>query len=629
MHVVTYGPNKQEGKHMRLTYRVYSATNGVQKIKTKTAIVLTAVGLVVGGGGGLAMTMLGTAGAAPNTTVNQANPQGWAFFDDNGNGGSGSFVNGPGTPPLGNGSAELDLTASNQGYALGYSGYGGTKLSNITKLSYSTYVQQGNNTVAPALQLNIDSDVTDSNTAWQGRLVYEPYYTHSVTDGTWQTWNTQDNAMNGSNGNWWFSNGSLASQTGCSQSTPCTWSQVLSKLPNVGVNGGVNAGLDFKAGSGWTAPFKGNVDAFTIGVSGNDTTYNFEALNCDTVTTSKGTLTAAQVGGNVTGDLDAHGCDIGVYYNRSHAGHVNNASIHDANGYGVFVDGNAGNVSVAIHKSHVFNIGNHVAGNYTPNGVQTGIGVFYNDLGLSGRVNGDISNNSVDKYQKGGIVANGEKTDINVENNVVTGAGPAGYIGQNGIQVSRGATGDINGNTVSENAYTGANEASAAGILVYGGWGSPLSHNVTVKNNKLVNNDVGVYFAEYNGNASGPAATPTRNSASDNWIFDSAVTNTTGMVASNGNFGYQAGLADVGNRDSACDNTILGPGYVDQGSYNSTSNTVTPGPDHAVVRSVDAGYTFPTTDFGTCRQHGNQDGDGHYNDSYVKQYRNNHKHWWY
>jgi hypothetical protein len=41
----------------------------------------------------------------------------------------------------------------------------------------------------------------------------------------------------------------------------------------------------FKAGSNWNMPFVGNVDAFTVGVNDNDTTYDFEASVSDTVST--------------------------------------------------------------------------------------------------------------------------------------------------------------------------------------------------------------------------------------------------------------------------------------------------------------------------------------------------------
>jgi hypothetical protein len=270
---------------MRLKYNKYNFANGVEKIKTRTAIVLSAVTLAVAGGSGMSLALSGSAHAEDSAvTVTTANPQGWAFFDDSGNGGTGMFVDGPGTPLIGAGSAQLALTAANQGYALGNAMAGGTRLGAITDLSYSTYVQTGNNTVAPALQLNIDSDVTDANTSWQGRLVYEPYYTQTVTDGTWQTWNTQDDSQNGDVGNWWFSNGTLASNTGCTQATPCTWSEVLTALPNAGINA-TDPGVVFKAGSNWAIDtFTGNVDAFVFGTAEGVTTYNFEAQTVETPT---------------------------------------------------------------------------------------------------------------------------------------------------------------------------------------------------------------------------------------------------------------------------------------------------------------------------------------------------------
>src|SRR4029077_21264323 len=46
-------------------------------------------------------------------------------------------------------------------------------------------------------------------------------------------------------------------------------------------------------------------------------------------------LTAAQIGGNVMGPLDATGCNIGVYYEPGTTGTVNGADIHGANYYGV------------------------------------------------------------------------------------------------------------------------------------------------------------------------------------------------------------------------------------------------------------------------------------------------------
>jgi hypothetical protein len=205
--------------------------------------------------------------SATTIVVSPVTPNGWAFFDDNGNGnGGGAFAIGPAVAPLGAGSAGLNLTASNAGWALGAAILGGTRFADLTTVAYSTYrqsVDAGNN-LAIALQFNFDADVTDAANAWQGRLVFEPYQTFSggVTQGTWQTWDALA-------GKWWRSSGAL-----CAQATPCTMAQVLANWPNAGVHP-VFSGVVLKAGSGWTT-FAGNTDKLTIGVSGNDVTYDFE-----------------------------------------------------------------------------------------------------------------------------------------------------------------------------------------------------------------------------------------------------------------------------------------------------------------------------------------------------------------
>lgn len=202
---------------------------------------------------------------AATSTVNPNSLNGWSFVDDNGNGGSGSFVSGP-TGSLNAGSAQLSTSASNQGYMLYKAAYGGTKLADISTLSYQTYVQQGNNTIAPALQLDVDRDVTDGNTTWSGRLIYEPYQNTTVTDGSWQTWNTTGA------GKWWFSKPTLFDNT-CGQGSPCTFDAIKAAFPNIGVRNVAGGGVGFKAGSGWSVPFVGNVDNFTF----NADTYDFES----------------------------------------------------------------------------------------------------------------------------------------------------------------------------------------------------------------------------------------------------------------------------------------------------------------------------------------------------------------
>jgi parallel beta-helix repeat protein len=173
-------------------------------------------------------------------------------------------------------------------------------------------------------------------------------------------------------------------------------------------------------------------------------------------------LTAAQIGGNVTGTLDATGCDIGVYYEGGHLGSVSaGADISGAKYFGVLVNGVAANVT----GSSVHNIGD-----VPLNGSQHGNAIVY----LNG-ASGTISGNHVSSYQKNGITVSGVKangdvngpaTSASVLNNVVTGEGPVSYIAQNGIQISYGASGTVTGNTVSNNWYTGASY-TACGLLFY------------------------------------------------------------------------------------------------------------------------------------------------------------------
>jgi parallel beta-helix repeat protein len=206
--------------------------------------------------------------AATTVVVRPGNMQGWGFFDDNGNGGTGDMVSGPGTPPLGAGSAHLAVSATNQGYALGVA-YPGTRFDTITSLRYSTYRTSGASALAISLAFNVDYDVTDGNTAFQGRLTFEPYYTNTVLTGTWQTWDTLTAA---GTGNWWASG--VIGAASCPIGNPCTWSEVLTAFPDVGVHSTFGA-IVLKAGSGW-ATFDGNADALLLGVSGSDTTYDFE-----------------------------------------------------------------------------------------------------------------------------------------------------------------------------------------------------------------------------------------------------------------------------------------------------------------------------------------------------------------
>jgi hypothetical protein len=265
-------------------------------------------------------------------------------------------------------------------------------------------------------------------------------------------------------------------------------------------------------------------------------------------------LTAALINpGKVTGTVDATGCNIGVYYGPGSKGQINKAEIFGSNYYGVVNNGG----KVDVQNSNVHNIGE------VPfNGTQHGVGIYFAyDTGATG----SIANNTVSAYQKGGIVVNGGSDSADIHNNTVTGLGRVNFIAGNGIQVAFGASGDVHNNTVTGNAYTGANNASSAGILVFGGCGDPTS-KVDVHDNTLMNNDMGIYFANYNATCDAPSPTPTKGDIHNNTISNDGVTNVSGFGSPTG---YQAGINEIGNGDDIHNNTISGPGYAPENNVTA------------------------------------------------------------
>ncbi len=211
--------------------------------------------------------------AADAIVVTTDTPNGWFFAQETPTG-SGGFVVGPSTTsPPGGGSAQLTVNGTG-GELFGTFAFAGTRLDTITSLGYSTYRTFGSGALSPALEFDVDTNITDSSTAFQGRLVYEPYYTHTVSTGVWQTWNPLDNF---GTGNWWFTG--APGNTKCPIGNACTWAEVLADFPNIGIRfAGPNTGAFlFKAGGGWASGFVGSVDAFSISVNNVTTTYDFGA----------------------------------------------------------------------------------------------------------------------------------------------------------------------------------------------------------------------------------------------------------------------------------------------------------------------------------------------------------------
>jgi len=111
------------------------------------------------------------------------------------------------------------------------------------------------------------------------------------------------------------------------------------------------------------------------------------------------------------------------------------------------------------------------------NGCQSGEGIYIESgYGTSGQSVVEVAGSSVHGYQKNGITADGSNTNVEVQNNFVTGQGPTTGAAENGIQFSDGAFGSIKGNTVLDNIYSGPTYG-ASGILIYSAQGAVITNN--------------------------------------------------------------------------------------------------------------------------------------------------------
>jgi hypothetical protein len=198
-------------------------------------------------------------------SVDTANMQGWSFINDCGVGSpTGTLVDGPATPPLGDGSVELSA-ASGQCIIWATTAFAGTALSEITALQYSSYQSSGPTYAAfMAFDINYGTGIS----GYQGRLAFEPYLTPaegSVAAG-WQSWD-------GLAGNWYGDD--PPGSTLCPQSVPCSWSQVLANWPSASFRTGDNFLFRVgSTGSSWPS-FTGNVDDFILGINGSTAAYQF------------------------------------------------------------------------------------------------------------------------------------------------------------------------------------------------------------------------------------------------------------------------------------------------------------------------------------------------------------------
>lgn len=179
--------------------------------------------------------------------------------------------------------------------------------------------------------------------------------------------------------------------------------------------------------------------------------------------------------------------------------------------YGIRVDSGG---SATIANNHVTAIRDSPLG-----GCQNGVGILVGRQSEETAGTATILGNTIDDYQKGGIVISGPGSGATILNNAVLGHSAIPNIAQNGIQVSYGATATVQANTVQGNWYAGAGwtssgilvfesdgvevrgntvSASQSGIVVESWcWASPSADGNAVEGNHVLGADWAVSIAAY------------------------------------------------------------------------------------------------------------------------------------
>jgi parallel beta-helix repeat protein len=156
-----------------------------------------------------------------------------------------------------------------------------------------------------------------------------------------------------------------------------------------------------------------------------------------------------------------------------------------------------GGGSARITKNHITHIQDGVAANL---GNPDGVGILIGRSGQSaagGLTSGPttgravIKDNRIDNYQKDGIVVTNSGSRAEIEDNVIVGVGsnPANPGGASGVEISFGATGEIEDNYITGNLNP-VNQTSADVLLFQAGRG------VEVEDNYLSGADVGVWLLD-------------------------------------------------------------------------------------------------------------------------------------
>lgn len=121
-------------------------------------------------------------------------------------------------------------------------------------------------------------------------------------------------------------------------------------------------------------------------------------------------------------------------------------------------------------------------------GSSQGIGIRIQSSGAAAKV--AVEGSLVQNFTRVGISANGLGVDVQVEDNVVVGPVPPKVWAPNGVQVSRGAVGQVEDNEVHDATSPAPPSGAGSGILLF------CAGPTTVEGNRIFGSDLGIALGD-------------------------------------------------------------------------------------------------------------------------------------
>jgi Cohesin domain/Periplasmic copper-binding protein (NosD) len=413
----------------------------------------------------------GTTTVDTNVGNPATNPNAWFWYNDETDAvdnSLGTFVNGPGAPPYGTGSAQTSVTGTQRRNLATYK-FSGTSLASISTLKFSTYNPSagngGGSTRSGYLNFNVDFNGSDS---FQRRIAYSPSDNGTVVPNTWKEWD----AINGGNALWAYS-GPTWPGTATPGATLRTWSDIINSYPGVRIKV-TDSFLGIRVGAPYNDGYTEDIDSLKFGTAAGTTVYNFEPLPSTVYVDDNWNGTTPGTDPDGAGPATSFGYDSFSTIQSGIDGVAPNGTVNVAGG--TYLEDVSANKSVIISGAGptAVNVMGPIGGSSSTIAVTTA-NVEIRGLNIS-----RVGNNTTDWNNAGlnsaGISIQGSFTGTNIHDNYITG-------NRTGIDINNSSGHSIHNNLIDSNR---------TGMILRN-----QTDNLNVFENQITNNwTVGILFLD-------------------------------------------------------------------------------------------------------------------------------------